>query len=86
MPLASGGKNLARRQAHESSRALGYTWTGRRFCMPERTTVQAPSEAAGRWAGLGPEALIQVFRTMYMSRRLDDREILLKRQNRVFSR
>ena len=52
--------------------------------MPERTTVQAPSEAAGRWAGLGPEALIQVFRTMYMSRRLDDREILLKRQNRVF--
>jgi 2-oxoisovalerate dehydrogenase E1 component len=52
--------------------------------MPERTTVQAPSEAAGRWAGLGPEALIQGFRTMYMSRRLDDREILLKRQNRVF--
>ena len=52
--------------------------------MAERATVQAASEAAGRLSGLGPEALIQVFRTMYMSRRLDDREILLKRQNRVF--
>jgi 2-oxoisovalerate dehydrogenase E1 component len=52
--------------------------------MPERTTVQATSEAAGRLSGLGPEALIRVFRTMYMSRRLDDREILLKRQSRVF--
>ncbi|MGO9094803.1 MAG: thiamine pyrophosphate-dependent enzyme [Bryobacteraceae bacterium] len=52
--------------------------------MAEHTTVQATSEAAGRLSGLGPEALIQVFRTMYMSRRLDDREILLKRQNRVF--
>ena len=29
-------------------------------------------------------ALIQAFRCMYMSRSLDDREILLKRQNRIF--
>src|SRR6516162_11033345 len=30
------------------------------------------------------EDLIRAFRTMYLSRRIDDREILLKRQNRIF--
>jgi 2-oxoisovalerate dehydrogenase E1 component len=33
---------------------------------------------------LDREALVQVFRLMYLSRSLDDREILLKRQNRIF--
>jgi 2-oxoisovalerate dehydrogenase E1 component len=40
--------------------------------------------AVARAAGLGPEALAQAFRLMYTSRRIDDREILLKRQNRIF--
>ncbi len=30
------------------------------------------------------EELIAAFRVMYMARKLDDREILLKRQNRIF--
>src|SRR5579862_4748426 len=30
------------------------------------------------------EDLIRAYRVMYLSRRLDDREILLKRQNRIF--
>ncbi len=33
---------------------------------------------------LDRERLLQAFRTMYLSRRLDDREILLKRQNKIF--
>jgi len=33
---------------------------------------------------LSPEDLIRAFRIMYLSRRLDDREILLKRQNRIY--
>lgn len=33
---------------------------------------------------LEPDALIRAFRVMHTSRRLDDREILLKRQNRIF--
>jgi 2-oxoisovalerate dehydrogenase E1 component len=37
-----------------------------------------------RAAGLGPEALAQAFRLMYTSRRIDDREILLKRQSKIF--
>ena len=35
-------------------------------------------------SGLDREALIHAYRVMYMARRLDDREILLKRQNRIF--
>ena len=34
--------------------------------------------------GLGPEALLRFYRTMVTSRRLDDREISLKRQNKIF--
>src|ERR1051325_1796000 len=33
---------------------------------------------------LGRDELIRAFRIMYLSRRIDDREILLKRQNRIF--
>jgi 2-oxoisovalerate dehydrogenase E1 component len=34
--------------------------------------------------GLEPDFLIRAFRLMYASRRIDDREILLKRQDRIF--
>ena len=33
---------------------------------------------------LAPSTLINAYRTMYMSRRLDDKELTLKRQNRVY--
>ncbi|MGH9754460.1 MAG: alpha-ketoacid dehydrogenase subunit alpha/beta [Blastocatellia bacterium] len=33
---------------------------------------------------LAPATLISAYRTMYTSRRLDDKELLLKRQNRIF--
>jgi 2-oxoisovalerate dehydrogenase E1 component len=41
-------------------------------------------QAAARLEGLAPDALIQAFRWMHTSRRLDDREVILKRQNRIF--
>ena len=40
--------------------------------------------SAAKAAGLDPEALIKAFRLMYTSRRIDDREIILKRQSRIF--
>jgi 2-oxoisovalerate dehydrogenase E1 component len=40
--------------------------------------------SVARAAGLDAEALIQAFRLMHTSRRLDDREILLKRQNKIY--
>src|SRR6201995_2937659 len=33
---------------------------------------------------LSPAALIEIYRLMYLSRRIDDREILLKRQQKIF--
>jgi 2-oxoisovalerate dehydrogenase E1 component len=42
-----------------------------------------PAEA-GSFEGLDSEQLIRAFRIMHTARRLDDREIALKRQNRIF--
>src|SRR5262245_45190072 len=42
------------------------------------------SAAVSRLEGFAPEALIRAFRIMHLARRLDDREIALKRQNRIF--
>src|SRR5580698_2747391 len=47
--------------------------------MATPTRVQTPVDAA-----LSHEQLVRAYRAMYMARRLDDREILLKRQNRIF--
>src|SRR6266545_2344290 len=46
------------------------------------TTTQQTAKA--RWEGLDPDSLIRAFRIMHTARRLDDREIALKRQNRIF--
>jgi 2-oxoisovalerate dehydrogenase E1 component len=40
--------------------------------------------AAKTYEGLSREQLIEAYRIMYTSRRLDDREILLKRQQKIF--
>lgn len=37
-----------------------------------------------RLGGIDPETLLRAYRVMLLSRRIDDREILLKRQNRVY--
>ena len=42
------------------------------------------SSAPAAPVNLGRDELIRAFRIMYLSRRLDDREILLKRQNRIY--
>jgi 2-oxoisovalerate dehydrogenase E1 component len=47
--------------------------------MATPTRVQVPVEVT-----LTREQLIQAYRAMYMARRLDDKEVLLKRQNRIF--
>ncbi len=47
------------------------------------TPVQ-PSGVSARYEGLRPDDLIRAFRLMHTARRLDDREVALKRQNRIF--
>jgi 2-oxoisovalerate dehydrogenase E1 component len=46
--------------------------------------VQVSAGAAARSQGADPELLLRAFRIMQTARRLDDREVLLKRQNRIF--
>ncbi len=41
----------------------------------------APSE---KYEGLTPQHLIEIYRLMYESRKIDDREIMLKRQQKIF--
>src|SRR5258708_13894370 len=43
--------------------------------------VLETSPATGK---LSPPALIEIYRLMYLSRRIDDREIMLKRQQKIF--
>jgi 2-oxoisovalerate dehydrogenase E1 component len=55
--------------------------------MAVQTRVKvAKSEAPKneKYAGLSRDTLIRLYRTMYLSRKLDDREIQLKRQNKIF--
>ena len=47
-------------------------------------TADAPAPAAGRYSGLSPEQLVQIYRTMLLSRRIDDKEIQLKNQSQIF--
>src|SRR6266568_2648729 len=47
------------------------------------SSAHAPSKVNSA-GGLSPQELIEIYRLMYLSRRLDDREILLKRQQKIF--
>ncbi|HEY6988879.1 MAG TPA: thiamine pyrophosphate-dependent dehydrogenase E1 component subunit alpha, partial [Bryobacteraceae bacterium] len=49
---------------------------------PSESALTTPTESLPE--GLDRARLIHAFRLMYLSRALDDREILLKRQNRIF--
>ena len=52
--------------------------------MAVQTRVKAAKLEAPRHQGFDRETLIRIYRTMYVSRRLDDREIQLKRQNKIY--
>ena len=41
-------------------------------------------ESVSASGGLSPDKMIRIYRLMYLSRRVDDREILLKRQQKIF--
>ena len=45
--------------------------------VEDRTPEQDPH-------GLRPDDLLSMYRTMYLSRRIDDRELLMKRQQKIF--
>jgi 2-oxoisovalerate dehydrogenase E1 component len=52
--------------------------------MAVQTRVKVAKLDSARFGGLDRDALIKLYRTMFLSRRLDDREIQLKRQNKIY--
>ena len=52
--------------------------------MASQTKVKAAIFDSTKYHGLDRDALVRIYRTMFLSRRLDDREIQLKRQNKIF--
>src|SRR5215216_8119644 len=44
----------------------------------------AQSENRARWEGLSQDQLLRAYRTMLLSRRMDDKEIQLKNQSLIF--
>jgi 2-oxoisovalerate dehydrogenase E1 component len=52
--------------------------------MASQTRVKVAKLDSPKMHGLDRDALIRLYRTMYLSRKLDDREIQLKRQNKIY--
>jgi 2-oxoisovalerate dehydrogenase E1 component len=52
--------------------------------MASQTRVKTTTLETSKTQGLEADALIRLYRVMYLSRKLDDREIQLKRQNKIY--
>src|ERR1700728_1918652 len=52
--------------------------------MASQVKIKTSRFDASKYHGLDRDALIRIYRTRCLSRRLDDREIQLKRQNKIF--
>ena len=52
--------------------------------MALQTRVKVAKPDAPKMHGLDRDTLVRLYRTMYLSRKLDDREIQLKRQNKIY--
>ncbi len=52
--------------------------------MPVQARPKTATYDSSRYQGLSRGDLLRIYRTMFLSRRIDDREIQLKRQNKTF--
>jgi len=52
--------------------------------MAQTSTAETKARTSHEEAGLTAQQMVQIYRLMYLSRRVDDREILLKRQQKIF--
>src|SRR5580693_371950 len=52
--------------------------------MAVQTRAKNAKFDAGQYQGLTRDDLLRIYRIMYLSRRIDDREIQLKRQNKTY--
>jgi 2-oxoisovalerate dehydrogenase E1 component len=52
--------------------------------MPSQLKAKAAQFDSAKYRGLSSDTLVRIYRLMFTSRRLDDREIQLKRQNKIY--
>src|SRR6202049_826926 len=52
--------------------------------MAVQTSAKNAKFDAGQYQGLTRDDLLRIYRIMYLSRRIDDREVQLKRQNKTY--
>ena len=52
--------------------------------MSSQAKTKTTGFDAAKYHGLDHDGLIRMYRTMFLSRRLDDREIQLKNQNKIY--
>jgi len=77
--------NEANRNSSGLLLRLGADLSRERERMASQTKVKTAAKFdASKYEGLDRQTLIRIYRTMFLSRKLDDREIQLKRQNRIF--
>src|SRR4051794_24977588 len=74
------GPPLHRFETHR--RAMAVTKTDSK--KNASAVADLPAKSEKTYEGLTRQQLVEMYRLMYLSRRLDDREILLKRQQKIF--
>ncbi|MBK8812434.1 MAG: dehydrogenase E1 component subunit alpha/beta [Acidobacteria bacterium] len=60
------------------------TGTGKVNKKVASKTAKSNNSTTDKYHGLDRQTLVEMYRTMYMSRRIDDKEIQLKGQNKIF--
>ncbi|MEO7538482.1 MAG: dehydrogenase E1 component subunit alpha/beta [Pyrinomonadaceae bacterium] len=83
---ANNGKAVVAEPA-KTTEADGYvedTKTQKTAKAETPRSIEPSDGAAGNYHGLDKATLVALYRTMYMSRRIDDKEIQLKGQNKIF--
>src|SRR5690242_20442884 len=85
------GKTNGKVVAEKETVGDGYIDTEKRQTSAEATAHETPSaetmlaaKSMDRKRGLDNKTLVGLYRTMYLSRRIDDKEIQLKGQNKIF--
>src|ERR1700733_12719159 len=92
---AALGGGAEYRLLNANARPPAVTKRRSRFTMEDEMATKTDPKPAGlaeektastdqSYEGLSREQLVEAYRIMYTSRRVDDREILLKRQQKIF--
>jgi len=79
--MTVGDGELDHRTRQKTAKAIEFNKSAEK---PKKNVQTKGRKAVEKYQGLDTETLVGIYRTMYMSRRIDDKEIQLKGQNKIF--